>query len=320
MLSSRNGWHDGRVDPIRRLRFDPSMWIDPARPVDRGSPARSASGLAVQVPEFDSKPGASGRRFVVAGVAAVLVFWLVLYAFFHDWRERYRARAAYGTERVAPEVVAFAERTPSGVDPDSWRDAVARTRAMLVTVTSANVLDMDDLLNLRDELQRAVARVRSNPNRAVAELAWIWDTMRERGEFLLRDTRTGDADRHPRPTILPSYGEDRVAPGLDPMVSLEVPGVDRQRWREAVASTRALLLEVTASRRISAIRMISLRKEIDRAADHARAHPGLAVRELGVIWETLVRLCPSLFRNPDAVLAPHPRPGILEKDTRARSS
>ncbi len=255
----------------------------------------------------------------MAGVAAVLVFWLVLYAFFHDWRERYRARAAYGTERVAPEVLAFAEQTPPGVDPGSWRDAVARTRAMLVTVGSANVLDMDDLRNLRDELQRASARVRSNPTRAVAELATIWDTMWERGEFLLRDTRTGDADRHPRPTILPSYGEDRVAPGLDPLVSLDLPGVDRRRWREALTSTRSLLLEVTASRRISAIRMVSLRKEIDRAVDRARAHPGSAVRELGGIWEGLVRLCPPLFRNPQAVLDRHPRPAILGNEVPARS-
>lgn len=319
MTSSLNGWHDGRVDPARRLRYDPSKRIDPACPGDRRRPDRSSTIPAVLVPELDPRPGASGRRFVLAGVSAVLIFWLVLYAFFYDWRERYRVRAAYGTERVAPEVAAFADQIPPGVDPDSWRDAVARTRAMLVTVASANVLDMDDLRNLRDELQRSTARARSAPDRAVAELATIWDTMSDRGEFLLRDIRTGNADRHPRPTILPSYGADRVAPGLAPMTSLEPPGVDPGRWREAVAATRGLLLDVTASRRISAMRMISIRKEIDRAASRARAHPDSAVRELAAIWEALVRECPSLFQTPGAVLVRHPRPALLEVEGLARS-
>jgi hypothetical protein len=64
---------------------------------------------------------------------------------------------------------------------------------MLVTVTRSNVLDMEDLRDLRDELHAAAARARAEPARAVAELAGIWDRMSERGEFLLRDTRTGDA-------------------------------------------------------------------------------------------------------------------------------
>lgn len=302
MSSPLNGWHDGHADPLRRLRYDLSTAIDPGRSAVRRRGESSAT---------DPRPGASGRRLVIAGVGAVLVFWAVLYAFFYQWRERYRVRAAYGANQVAPEVVAFAERTPTGVETGRWRDAVDRTCAMLVTVTRANVLDMDDLHELREELRRAADRARANPGTAVAELAGIWDEMSERGEFLLRDTRTGDAGRHPRPALLPSYGDDRVAPGLDPMAGLQPPGVEPGRWREAVGRTRALLHDVTAGRRISTMRMMALRKEIDRAADRARAHPESAVGELAGVWDSLARSCSGLFRDPSAVLARHPRPAIF---------
>ena len=95
--------------------------------------------------------------------------------------------------------------------------------------------------------------------------------MSERGEFLLKDTRPLKEDRHPRPGILPSYAEDRVAPALDPLAGVDPPGVDPVQWRDAVARTRALLLDVTAARTISTLRMQDLRREFDRAV--ARAGP-----------------------------------------------
>ena len=114
--------------------------------------------------------------------------------------------------------------------------------------------------------------------------------MSERGEFLMKDTRSLKGDRHPRPGILPSYGADRVAPALDPLDDFTPPGVEAARWRDAVDRSRTLVLEVTASRLISTMRMMDLRRDIDRAVAHARAHPAAAVADLAVVWDSLQRL------------------------------
>lgn len=132
--------------------------------------------------------------------------------------------------------------------------------------------------------------------------------MSERGEFLLKDTRSLTGDRHPRPEILPSYGADRVAPALDPLADLAPPGVDAARWRDAVARTRALVLEVTSSRLISTMRMKDLRMELDRAVANARAHPESAVKELAGVWDSLHRSCQTLFVDRKSASDVHVRP------------
>jgi hypothetical protein len=258
---------------------------------------------------------------VILAAIAVLVVWGLLYLVFREWRARYKARAAYGANQVAPAIDAFAEVVPEGVEADRfmgagiffllWRDAVARTHDMLKTVTASNLLGLAEMRDLRDELDRAAARAREHRDAAVAELAAVWDAMSERGEFLLKDTRSLKADRHPRPAILPSYGADRVAPALDPLSDLAPEGVGADRWRDAVARTRSFVLDVTASRVLSTMRMMDLRQDLDRAVARARAHPGSAVVELGGIWDSLTRLCRSLFSDPDAVLGRHPRPEIF---------
>lgn len=302
MRSIPNGRHGSAGDSTRRLRYDLSAVAE--HPLARG---RQRGMMA------PAAPGASGRRFVTLAVVAVLVGWALLYAGFREWRSRYRARAAYGANQVAPAIDDFAAVTPPGLDAGRWRDAVARTHAMLVTVTASNVLGLAEMQDLRAELRRAVARARVNPGGAVAELAGVWDVMSERGEFLIRDTRSLRSDRHPRPGIFPSYAADRVVPGLEPFAGIAPPGVDAGRWREAIDRTRALLLDVTASRRISTMRMMAMRKDLDRAVARARANPASAVPELAAIWDDLVHASPSLFQDPKAVLDRHARPAIFPR-------
>jgi hypothetical protein len=311
MSSSPNGQHGGHDDPIRRLRYDDLSAImeqTAARGARRGGTRTRAPAMEWLGRSY------SGRRFVVLGVIAVLVVWGLLYVVFREWRARYRVRAAYGAGQVAPAIDAFAGIAPPDVEPTRWRDAVARTHAMLVTITASNLLGLDQMRDLRADLDRAVDRAKAHPESAVAELAAIWDDMSERGEFLLKDTRSLTGDRHPRPEILPSYGADRVAPALDPLGEMTPPGVDAARWRDAVARTRALLLEVTSSRLISTTRMKGLRTELDRAVARIRAHPDSAVKDLAGVWDSLDRWDRSLF--PDARSAAggdsrHTRPEIF---------
>lgn len=308
MPSSTNGRYGGPHDPIRRLRYDeiPALMEKP-----RGREPRAGSPAAGTAATTGLGPSHSGRWFVILAVIAVLIVWGLLYVVFREWRARYRVRAAYGASQVAPAIDVFAEIKPPGIDRAKWRDAVARTHATLVTVTASNLLGLPEMRELRGELQRAAARAREKPETAVAELAAVWDDLSERGEFLMRDTRALDSDRHPRPSILPNYGADRVAPGLDPLDRLAPPGVDPARWREAVASTRTLVLEVTRSRLISTMRMMELRKEIDRAIARAQARPGSAVGELAAVWDAFHKAGMSLFPDRKAAIGQLARPEIF---------
>ena len=165
----RNG--DGDARPMRRLRID-----------GRGSGLDALS------------PGHSGRRFVVLAMLGVLVLWGGLYLAFRDWRARYRERAAYGVREVATAIDPLGQVVPPDVPPEAWRQAVAETRAMLVAVTSANVLDLARMQTLRDEVRARVARAR--PETARDELAGLWNGISDRAAPVL-------GGRHPRPALLP---------------------------------------------------------------------------------------------------------------------
>ncbi len=87
------------------------------------------------------------------------------------------------------------------------------TKSMLRTVTSSNLLDKDQMVELCSELEGAAARSAAAPDRAVAELAAIWNNIADRGEFLLKDSKSPDGERHPRPKILPPK---RAKPVMQP--------------------------------------------------------------------------------------------------------
>ena len=193
---SRNGQQTESREPIKRVRFDnlPSIGIRTDK--------RSNAGVFTESRNL-MPPGHSGRRFVIALCCAVLLIWGVLYLSFREWRARYRVRAAYGMAQVVPVIDRLEEITPPNLDPVAWRDAVRRTHDLLATVTASNLLDQPAMDKLRGELDRAVARVRTHPAGGIDELAAIWNELADRGEFLLRDSRSAEGVRHPRPKILP---------------------------------------------------------------------------------------------------------------------
>jgi hypothetical protein len=112
---------------------------------------------------------------------------------FHDWRVRYRARAAFGAGQVATVIDPLVGVVPPGVSSDSWHRTVAEAHAMLVALTASNMLDLADMRALRADLRARVARAR--PETARAELAVVWDELARRAGPNL-------AKRHPRPALL----------------------------------------------------------------------------------------------------------------------
>ncbi len=189
----------------------------------RSSPRPTLPGPAGPPPEMSEDRlspwlprSHSGRRFVIMAGIAVLLIWGVLYLVFREWRARYRERAAYGVSQVVPAIDPMGEILPPDVSPESWRDAVRQTHAMLQTVTASNLLDIGEMRALRDELDQAVGRARARPETAVAELAGVWNAIADRAEFLLRDSRSRSGDRHPRPALLPPRPHQSSGSGSSP--------------------------------------------------------------------------------------------------------
>lgn len=164
--------------PTRRLRIDE---FAPSRPIAARREAHARSG----------------RRIVVTAVLVLLVVWGALALAFRGWRTRYRERAAFGATQVATAIDPLASVVPDGVDPQAWRQAVADTHAMLVTVTASNLLDRTQMRALRAEIAARASRGLNQPKTARAELAGLWNDLADRAAPLLRE------DRHPRPKLLP---------------------------------------------------------------------------------------------------------------------
>jgi len=138
----------------------------------------------------------------VAG-AAILLLWGALYLVFHKWRARYRTRTRFGVSQVAPVIDPLAEIIPPGVSAGAWQETVRETHSMLVSVLSANLLDIQQMQLLRDELKQTVERARLHPETARDELASVWTAMADRAEFVLQEGTSGRHKGHPRPAILP---------------------------------------------------------------------------------------------------------------------
>ena len=188
MASTSNGHQDGSAS--RRFRFD-----DRASTVVQLPTPASGSG--------DVMPHHSGRRLVLVAGAAILVLWGALHLVFHEWRAHYRTRTNFGVTRVAPVIDPLAEIIPPGVGAGTWQEAVHETHAMLVSVMSANLLDVQQMQLLRDELKQTVERARLHPETARDELASVWTAMADRAEFVLQEGTSGRRKGHPRPAILP---------------------------------------------------------------------------------------------------------------------
>ena len=62
-------------------------------------------------------------------------------------------RQAWIKRQVAPTIDPLAHVVPPEIAPDAWRQAVDETRAMLVTLTASNLLDLAQMHALRAEVQ-----------------------------------------------------------------------------------------------------------------------------------------------------------------------
>ena len=118
--------------------------------------------------------------------------------------------------------------------------------------------------------------------------------MADRAEFLFRDSRSLTGDRHPRPKILPSYGESRVVSALRPLVRFAPPGVDSADWRDAVSRTATMLLTVVDSNWLSMTQKKALRTDLDQAVAKAMADPDSAVEEMARLWDSVA----DRYRSP----------------------
>jgi hypothetical protein len=188
---------NGDSHPSRRLRLD-ELPANVTWSYARGSEPKGATATTPR-----DEQGHSGRRFVLVSGVVLLTIWGMLYLLFRDWRARYHKRALYGASYVVPAIDPMARLEPPDVAPEAWRNAVAQTRSMLLTVTSSNLLDEKQMRELQTELEGAAKRSLADPQRAVTELATIWNNIADRGEFLLKGSRSPAGDRHPRPKILP---------------------------------------------------------------------------------------------------------------------
>ncbi len=207
-MLSKSSDHD-RVarSHARRIRVDDLATIA----------ARNQAGSPGPTPSHVLPAGHSGRRTVIIAGLVIVALWASLYLIFREWRTRYRERAAYGATHVVPAIDPMRGIMPPGIALGAWRDAVDQTRAMLLTVTGSNLLDIADMDRLQVELAEHARRAASHPKTAVNELAQIWDEAADRGEFLFRDSRSRDGTRHPRPRILPARSREK------PSVKSSVP-------------------------------------------------------------------------------------------------
>jgi hypothetical protein len=192
MTSTPNGHQDG--SPSRRFRLDELTSNSIQATAAQGSPALP--------------PAHSGRRFVIGAGLVLLLLWGALYLVFRDWRARYNERARFGATQVAPVIDALADTPPPGVTARDWREAVRETHDLLVTVTGSNLLDRQQMLSLRQELEQTVARAQAQPETARDELAGVWNLVADRAGFVFRNGRSASGMRHIRPRILPPRAEN----------------------------------------------------------------------------------------------------------------
>jgi len=105
------------------------------------------------------------------------------------------------------------------------------------------------------------------------------------------------------------FGATQVAPTIDPLASLVPPGTNANAWREAVAETHRALVTLTASNLLDLAQMQSLRADLQKRVDRARAHPEQSWDELAHLWDHLETLAAPILS------VRHPRPKLLRPTT-----
>lgn len=171
----------------------------------------------------------SGRRFVGGLLFVLAAFALALFVAFRQWKDRYTSLSEYGAQRVATAVLPLKERTPPGVTPPEWARIVEQTQRVLEGLTSAGVLDLQQMRAMRLELERRVVTAR--PETAAPILESIWSDLVARSGPVL--------------TRAPKF---ELAAALDSLKAKPATSVEPEAWDLAIARTRAMLIALVVER------------------------------------------------------------------------
>jgi len=147
--------------------------------------------------------GYPGRRFVILSGVGVLLVWAILFVVMRPKLDRYKRQADFGRKEVAPTVYDLRKAHPPGVDPRAWEEAVRDAYGLVATTAGSGSLPMAEQEELRDRIKAVAARAAEHPDRAVAELADLWDSVAARARQVRRPGEPEVDRRHPRPSILP---------------------------------------------------------------------------------------------------------------------
>ena len=109
---------------------------------------------------------------------------------------------------------------------------------------------------------------------------------------------------------LAAFGAREVAPLVDPLAAMVPPNVEPRRWRNAVASTRGMLVAATASGTIDRDEMQRLRDAL--VARFARDTPATVADDLAALWDQMgQRVGPIITGQPSRPPFCPPRPLLL---------
>lgn len=135
-------------------------------------------------------------------------------------------------------------------------------------------------------------------------------------------------DWRARYRALAAFGEERVAPLVDPMADRAPIGVEPGAWREAVADTHAMLVALTAAGVLDRAGMEALRSDVEARVARATT-PGSARSELTSLWDDLeTKAGPLIAPDPTPARAGSrhaprhprpPRPALLRAEAEAKA-
>lgn len=123
--------------------------------------------------------GMSGRLFIVFLVAAILIFWGLLTLGFRSWKAGYEQRAVAGRE-TARHIRPLVASRPERVSVAQWEDTVDHAEAMLIAVTGSNLLNIQQMQQLAEQVDRLVAQAAAEPDRGPAMLLELWESLARR--------------------------------------------------------------------------------------------------------------------------------------------
>ncbi|AMV40702.1 hypothetical protein [Planctomyces sp. SH-PL62] len=177
--------------------------LQPATP----TPTPDAPARPVEPPLRRGGPGFSGRRFVILSGVVIVLLWALLFLVFRPGLDRYKMRTDFGRKEVAPAVFELRKVQPPGVDSRAWDEAVRDAYGLVATTTESGTIDLDGQKALRDQIKAVAARAVEHPERAVDELAALWDDVAARARKARRPGEPEIDRRHPRPSIFPQPKE-----------------------------------------------------------------------------------------------------------------